>query len=243
MNEQIITNLYELWRHIGTLTNKLIETNVCSAVSIDGTDWPIRIFDFKNDKDTINEILKLSRAGKLPDILTIAKPNDLQSHPDFRFLSRQKNMALDLKTITDKIIVHPNIQRVETEQDSIDFAKTASESFGYHVDYSVVNEIVKSSATARLFVYRENNVCLGCGIVFFDSNNNAGLHMIGTIPEGRGRGVGRSITERLLFEAKEAGKKICVLHASTMGEPIYKKLGFESFGEIEAYKILKSVSD
>lgn len=240
MNKQIINNLYELWRHVGILTDKLIETSICTAVAINGTDWPRRIFDFENNKDTIDEILKLSRAQKLPEILTIAKPNDLNSSPAFRFLSRQRNMALDLKTVTGEIPVNHNIHRVETEQDSIDFAKTASESFGYHVDHRVVNEIVKGSSIARLFVYRENNDCLGCGIVFFDSNNNAGLHMIGTIPEGRGKGIGRSITERLLFEAKEAGKKFCVLHASVMGEPIYEKLGFIAFGDLETYRIQKN---
>ncbi len=48
-----------------------------------------------------------------------------------------------------------------------------------------------------------------------------------------------NITEHLLMEAKENRTKICVLHASKMGDPIYTKLGFQKYGEIETYRILK----
>jgi predicted acetyltransferase len=82
------------------------------------------------------------------------------------------------------------------------------------------------------------NEYLGCGIIFFDSNNNAGLHMIGTISNGRGKGIGTKMTKKLLLEAKANKSEFCVLHASMMGENIYKKLGFNSFGELETYLIL-----
>ncbi len=81
---------------------------------------------------------------------------------------------------------------------------------------------------------------LGCGLIFFDSNNNAGFHMIGTVPGSRGKGIGRSMTENLLQKAKDNNAKYYVLHASPMGEPIYSKLGFKTFDEIETYSILKN---
>lgn len=103
----------------------------------------------------------------------------------------------------NKLSATPNIKRVETEKDSIDFAKTASDSFGYEVDFNVVYKIINGSETIRLFIHEEKGECLGCGIVFFDSNNNAGLHMIGTLPNGRGKGIVKRMTERLLIEAKK----------------------------------------
>ena len=239
MNNQIINNLYEFWRHIGRLTNNLIETESYSTVAMDDSDWPNRIFDLKNDNDTLKVIQKLSQKEKLPERITIAKPMDLRSFPGFEFMSMQKNMAIDLKLISSNISTNPNIKRVETQKDSINFAKTASESFKYKVDHNVVYKIINGSEKIRLFVYQENREWLGCGIVFFDSHNNAGLHMIGTLPIGRGHGIGKSMTEKLLMEAKENNMSFCVLHASLMGEPIYRKLGFEPYGEIETYKILK----
>ena len=48
------------------------------------------------------------------------------------------------------------------------------------------------------------------------------------------------MTKKLLIEAKENNMNFCVLHASLLGESIYRKLGFESYGEIETYKVLKT---
>lgn len=236
MNNQIINNLYEFWKHIGDLNNRLIETENYCAVSMDNSDWPNRVFDIQNDFEIIQ---KLSKENKLPEIITLTKPNKLNSNSDYEFIFGQRNMTLNLNKILINISDKPNIKRVKTENDSIDFAKTASESFGYRVDHKVISNLVSNSNTARLFTYREDEECLGCGIIFFDSHNNAGLHMIGTLTKGRGKGIGKSMTEKLLMEAKKCKMNHCVLHASLMGESIYKKLGFEPYGEIETYKILK----
>ncbi|MFT5749278.1 MAG: GNAT superfamily N-acetyltransferase [Ancylomarina sp.] len=239
MNSQIVNNLYEFWKLIGKLKNKLSETESYSAVSMDGSDWPNRTFDLKNNTDSIDEILKLSQEEKLPGIITITKPNDLSSNANLELMFRQLNMSLDLKSFTNERYDNPNIKRVEKEEDSNDFAKTASDAFGYRVDSNVIFNIANNSEAIRLFIYKEKSECLGCGIIFIDSKNNAGLHMIGTTPKGRGKGIGKSMTEKLLIEAKENNANHCVLHASFMGEPIYRKLGFSPFEEIETYKILK----
>lgn len=239
MNEQISNNLYELWTQIGIITNKLIKTEDYKAVSMDGSDWPNRIFNLKNNTETLAKIVQLSKNGNAPEMLTVSKPNDLNQNPYLRFVMRQKNMALELELFSGTTIKNPNIKQVKTESTAIAFAETASKSFGYRVDYQVINKIIKYSKNIRLFIYQEKNESLGCGIAFFDSNNIAGLHMIGTLPKGRGKGIGKSMTEHLLMEAKENKSKTCVLNASKLGEPIYTKFGFKAHGEIETYKILK----
>ncbi len=120
------------------------------------------------------------------------------------------------------------------------FADTASESFGYKVDHAIIHKLSLTETAAKIFIHKNSLKTLGCGIVFFDSNKNAGLHMIGTIPEGRGLGIGTQMTMRLLKEVKARGCNYCVLNASEMGEPIYKKLGFQTYGELETYRILKA---
>ncbi|WP_321516577.1 GNAT family N-acetyltransferase [Marinifilum fragile] len=239
MNNQVINNLYELWEQIGNITNRISKTNSYTAVSMVDSDWPNRIFNLENNAETLSEIVQLSRKGNAPEMITIPKPNGLSGNPNLEFVMAQKNMALDLKLFSSAAITNPNIKQVVTEENAISFAETASKSFGYKVDDQVINEIIKNSKNIRLFTYQEDKESLGCGIVFFDSRNNAGLHMIGTLPKGRGKGIGENMTEHLLMEAKENNAKICVLHASKMGEPIYTKLGFKTYGELETYKILK----
>ena len=240
MNEQIINNLYELWTQIGLISDSLIEDEEYRAVLMRNSDWPNRIFGVSYGYGSIEEIKTLSQKNVLPKMITIPKPNGLNNDSDLEFVFGQKNMALDLDLFSTKLCSNPKIKRVKTKTESTKFAETASKSFGYLVDQNVIFEIVRKLKTVRVFIYQEGSECLGCGIIFFDSSNNAGLHMIGTLPKGRGKGIGKSMTEHLLMEAKKNNSKIVALNASKLGEPIYMKLGFKAYGEIETYKILKN---
>ncbi|WP_143032135.1 GNAT family N-acetyltransferase [Tenacibaculum sp. MAR_2009_124] len=152
----------------------------------------------------------------------------------------QKNMALDLSLFPETSSINNNIKRVTSKQDAINFATTASKSFGYNIDSNIIFTLANKSTKSQLFLFQNNEDTLGCGIVFFDSKNNAGLHMIGTLPEGRGKGIGKSITKTLLQEAKNQNANYAVLNASAMGEPIYLKFDFKTYGEIETYELIHS---
>jgi GNAT superfamily N-acetyltransferase len=54
--------------------------------------------------------------------------------------------------------------------------------------------------------------------------------MIWTDPDRRGRGLGRAITERVMTCLTEGGCVTILLIASTMGRPVYERLGFEPVG-------------
>lgn len=239
MNQQIINNLYQLWELVGTITNKLVKTEYYSAVSMGDSDWPNRIFKLSADDGLLNELICLSQEGKLPEIIALEKGHIKGDNPNLQFMMKQRNMALDLSIFSNDISVDAHIKPVESEADAINFAQTASNCFGYRIDPKVIYSIVQHADAIRLFIYNEDAVSLGCGMVFFDSDNIAGLHMIGTLPEGRGKGIGKSITERLIKEAKLNKAEKCVLHASAMGESIYKRLGFKPYDELETYRILR----
>lgn len=239
MNDQIIHNLYEFWKHIGALNCGLIETAKYSAVSMAHSDWPTRIFNLQNDSDSIDEIKHLSKKNELPDTVTITSPNDLNRDADFEFVFGQTNMAFDLNFFSMNSPQDLNVKRVRTVEESIEFANTASASFGYRVNPDVIIQLVKKSKVLRLFTYQEHCECLGCGSVFFDAKHNAGLHMIGTLPKSRAKGIGKRMTESLLMEAKASNANLCVLNASFMGEPLYTGLGFKPYGKIETYRLLK----
>lgn len=237
MNNEILNNLYEFWTYIGEKTNKLVKKESYRSVLPANSDWPRRVFSVSDRDDVLSEIIDLSRRKLLPDTITVSKPNSLGNNTQFELLCGQTNMALDLKLIENRFESNEHIHRVKSKDDTLNFAKASSEAFGYVVDSEIVNQIIGDSSRVRIFYYMKNNECLGCGIVFFDSGNNAGLHMIGTVPGGRGRGIGTQITERLISESKSNKCEYCVLNASPMGEKMYRKLGFVRFGEIETYRI------
>jgi GNAT superfamily N-acetyltransferase len=54
-----------------------------------------------------------------------------------------------------------------------------------------------------------------------------------TLPEARGRGVCTALIEKLIVEAKAFGLSRLHLHASKMGEPIYRKRGFIEPSDVE----------
>ena len=62
-----------------------------------------------------------------------------------------------------------------------------------------------------------------------------GLYFVGTLPEARKKGIGFSITQRPLMEAKKLGYKAAILQASNMGRPVYLKLGFKEYSKMGSY--------
>lgn len=237
MNSLITANLFGFWTQVGQLAELLVETENYRAIATKHADWPNRIFNFNHTPDATEEIRRLHRAGKLPGRVTIEASGHFTGQAGFERVLVQKNMALDLTAVPSSFIANARTKQVESPEDAVAFAETASRSFGYSVDHRVILKIARSE-TIRLFLYEANGNHLACGCLYFDSNNNAGLHLIGTVPEARQKGIGRRVTEHLIAETQKANKKFCVLNASAMGEPIYRKLGFQVYGEIETYKIL-----
>ncbi len=63
-----------------------------------------------------------------------------------------------------------------------------------------------------------------------------GLYNISTLPDYRNRGIGTAMTLRPLLEARTAGLSAGVLQAAPEGVGVYRRVGFEVFGDITEYK-------
>ncbi len=71
-------------------------------------------------------------------------------------------------------------------------------------------------------------VGVGASIVF---ENTAWLGHIIVAPEYRNLGIGYRVTEELLKIVYSKNIKTCLLVATDLGKPVYKKLGFQEIGE------------
>ena len=63
----------------------------------------------------------------------------------------------------------------------------------------------------------------------------AGIYNVATVPEARGRGIGRAVTAAALAEAVARGERTAVLGSSELGYPVYRRLGFRDVSRLRSY--------
>ncbi len=62
-----------------------------------------------------------------------------------------------------------------------------------------------------------------------------GIFNVATLPDVRGRGIGRAVTLAAMRDGAAEGCAVAVLQSSQIGHPVYERLGFRDFGEYVAY--------
>jgi GNAT superfamily N-acetyltransferase len=69
----------------------------------------------------------------------------------------------------------------------------------------------------------------------FLSAGVAGIYNVTCLPEARGCGIGKAITQAPLLDARTMGYRVAILQASSMGYPVYRRLGFRDYGNLSVY--------
>ncbi len=241
MKNTIIKNLFEFWRHIGISGQFLYNNEQYNYVKPNNYSWPSKVFGLNESKINLKKICLKIKNGELPNSISILKNEVLEAQltkHQFILKSSVKGMYFDLHEKDKPTEDFISIERVDNDEKAIEFSLIASNSFGYEILSSTIIALV-SSSQLKLFIGKYNNKYVSCGMVFLDKNGISGLHMIGTLPNYRGFGLGKEMTNKLMLEVFKNESKQVVLVASKSGERIYSKLGFKAEGSLLSYSIKK----
>jgi len=131
------------------------------------------------------------------------------------------------------------LRRVESAADADRFWQIATsaysdngfppEIFSYYEDHA---GLVADNAATFLAELEGKPVGIAMTIV---SHGVAGVYWVGTLAEARGRGIGEAVTTAAVNAGLDLGGEIVSLQASPMGEPVYRRMGFET---IYRYRLL-----
>jgi GNAT superfamily N-acetyltransferase len=103
------------------------------------------------------------------------------------------------------------------------------EIFSYYEDHS---GLTADNAVALLAYLDSKPVGIAMTIV---SHGVAGIYWVGTLAGARGKGIGEAVTAAAINAGFDLGAEIASLQASPMGEPVYRRMGFETIYE---YRLL-----
>ena len=78
----------------------------------------------------------------------------------------------------------------------------------------------------------ETVACAGA----FTHGSDCEIVFVAVLPEGRGRGISGRLTARALADASEQGLETTTLQASQLGYPVYVKLGYADYGELQMWE-------
>lgn len=104
-----------------------------------------------------------------------------------------------------------------------DFPKEVRSDFFFEA-FSFILLKDRASASAFLAYYDGNPVA--SSLVLYKAGV-AGIHLVTTLEEAHGKGIGTAITLAPLNEAKKLGYETAILHSTEMGLNMYNRMGFK----------------
>jgi GNAT superfamily N-acetyltransferase len=152
-------------------------------------------------------------------------------------------MAVNLHALNEAISTDGSVRifRASTDGDIDVWSQTLGRGFGEGArEAEWVGSVYKTVGLGdfspfRHFIALLDDKPVGTASLFLDGTT-AGIYFVMTAPEARRRGIGAAITLHALRVARSLGYRVGVLGASEMGEPVYRRLGFETFSHADIYE-------
>ena len=125
------------------------------------------------------------------------------------------------------------IRRVQTEEDVLKFVEINASAYSvygmppevFSQNFSSPSKMLVPHVAAFIAYVKEKPAATALTLV---QNEIAGVYWVGTIEEYRRQGLARAVVTEVTNAGFDLGGRINTLQATEMGEPLYKKLGYET---------------
>lgn len=238
-----VDNLTAMWRALGA--GPLLRADVATPAPTASRTWPDRAWFEPTARPDEGDVARfVAAAGSAERALTVPvwraanadaatsdALHDALVGAGFAHAFAQTVMHADVHEIRRDAVPAPTLAFTDGGGDVARWTDVAARSFGYAIDVAAVERLATHDDAELLLAHRDDEA-VGTGLLF-RTGDVAGLHMVGVTPTARRAGIAGAIMLQLLDVAERRGLRRATLQASTMGEGLYRKLGFVGSGRID----------
>lgn len=161
----------------------------------------------------------------------------------FRHGGDEPGMAADLLALNEQMTPPADfvVERVRSEQELQIWTKTLGMGFGEgEIEANWVSAMYRklgfdANGAWHHYLGRWHGEAVATTTLFLGTGV-AGIYFVFTLPHARRQGIGAAITLAALQDARRRGYRIGVLGSSSMGYPVYQRLGFQEYCSLDIYE-------
>ncbi|GIG02900.1 acetyltransferase [Catellatospora citrea] len=149
-------------------------------------------------------------------------------------------MAIDITTFTDPVTpADLKIRTVGGRAEMEEYVQAYAEPLGFDPDD--LKPVVERELdfgyldVVRLAGIVDGGTVATCALSL--GTDVAGIFCVATAPEYRRRGIATALTLEALRIARQSGRTVATLQASSDGEPVYRRLGFETVSRYRLFAL------
>jgi GNAT superfamily N-acetyltransferase len=122
---------------------------------------------------------------------------------------------------------------LDTKPDAVEVGRINDVAYGMDGDFE--RAFAKHPGELHLYAARQDGEAVAC-VGSVHDEVDCGIYLVATLPGARGRGLARDLMTVALNEARDAGCETASLQSTTMGKPVYTRLGFSDFGPLQMWE-------
>lgn len=134
----------------------------------------------------------------------------------------------------------PDGLRLDPEGDGAALGALNDDAYGLPPDRAMAPLVASMDGALAIHVLRDAVGRPLAGAAVFDREEDGELTFVATARSARGRGLGGLVCRHALHDARERGMRRSTLQATKLGEPVYRRLGYEAVGNLQMWELRAS---